>query len=137
MNRYLLDTHTAMWYFNGDKTLSKTAGEIILELSNQIHLSIISAWEIAIKHSIGKLDIDGNTADFINDADFKVSPTDEGPFIKHRNMMVILDQFSAQYLSAKMLSTKQSPTEIISSMIRRELGLSNSPDHAPAPVTTT
>jgi hypothetical protein len=42
-------------------------------------------------------------------------------------MMVILDQFSAQYLSAKMLSTKQSPTEIISSMIRRELGLSTSP----------
>jgi len=54
----------------------------------------------------------------------EVSPTDEGPFIKHRNMMVILDQFSAQYLTEKMLSTKQSPTEIISSMIRRELGLS-------------
>jgi hypothetical protein len=65
----------------------------------------------------------------------EVSPTVEGPFIKHRNMMVILDQFSAQYLTAKMLSTKQSPTEIISSMIRRELGLSNSPDHAPVPVT--
>jgi len=57
----------------------------------------------------------------------EVSPTVEGPFIKHRNMMVILDQFSAQYLSAKMLTTKQSPTEIISSMIRRELGLSTSP----------
>jgi len=67
----------------------------------------------------------------------EVSPTVEGPFIKHRNMMVILDQFSAQYLTAKMLSTKQSPTEIISSMIRRELGLSNSPDHAPMQVTTT
>jgi hypothetical protein len=53
----------------------------------------------------------------------EVSPTVEGPFIKHRNMMVILDQFSAQYLTAKMLSTKQSPTEIISGMIRRELGL--------------
>ncbi|GBU27537.1 hypothetical protein R84B8_01070 [Treponema sp. R8-4-B8] len=65
----------------------------------------------------------------------EVSPTVEGPFIKHRNMMVILDQFSAQYLTAKMLSTKQSPTEIISSMIRRELGLSTSLDHAPASTT--
>jgi hypothetical protein len=54
----------------------------------------------------------------------EVSPSVEGPFIKHRNMMVILDLFSAQYLTAKMLSTKQSPTEIISGMIRRELGLS-------------
>jgi hypothetical protein len=54
----------------------------------------------------------------------EVSQSIEGPFIKHRNMMVILDQFSVQYLTSKMLSTKQSPTEIISGMIRRELGLS-------------
>jgi PIN domain nuclease of toxin-antitoxin system len=69
MGRYLLDTHTAIWYFSGDDALSKTAKEIILPLSNEIHLSIISAWEIAIKLSIGKLDIDGNTADFIQDAE--------------------------------------------------------------------
>ena len=69
MGRYLLDTHTAIWYFSGDNALSKTAKEIILPLSNQIYLSIISAWEVAIKLSIGKLDIDGNTADFINDAE--------------------------------------------------------------------
>ncbi|MDR0472972.1 MAG: type II toxin-antitoxin system VapC family toxin [Treponema sp.] len=31
-------------------------------------LSIASAWEVAIKIGIGKLDIDGRTADFINDA---------------------------------------------------------------------
>ncbi|MCL2269935.1 MAG: hypothetical protein FWC24_01195 [Treponema sp.] len=53
----------------------------------------------------------------------EVSPTVEGPFIKHRNMMVILDQLSAQYLTAKMLATKQSPTEIIGDMVRREIGL--------------
>jgi hypothetical protein len=55
----------------------------------------------------------------------EISPTIEGPFIKHRNMMVVLDQLSAQYLTAKMLATKQSPTEIISDMIRREMGLVN------------
>ena len=52
-----------------------------------------------------------------------ISSTVEGPFIKNRNMMVVLDQISAQYLTAKMLSTKQSPTEIISNMVRREIGL--------------
>jgi PIN domain nuclease of toxin-antitoxin system len=69
MGRYLLDTHTAIWYFSGDNALSETAKKIILPLSNQIYLSIISAWEIAIKHNIGKLDIEGNTTDYINDAE--------------------------------------------------------------------
>jgi hypothetical protein len=54
----------------------------------------------------------------------EISATVEGPFIKQRNMMVILDRISSQYLTAKMLETKQSPTEIISSMIRHEIGLS-------------
>jgi len=69
MGHYLLDTHTAIWYFSGDNALSQTAKEIISPLSNQIYLSIISAWEVAIKLNIGKLDIDGNTVDFINDAE--------------------------------------------------------------------
>ena len=53
----------------------------------------------------------------------EVDPTVQGPFIKHRNMMVILDQLSAEYLKSKMLASKQSPTEIISNLIRRELSL--------------
>ena len=53
----------------------------------------------------------------------EVDPTVQGPFIKHRNKMVILDQLSAEYLMSKMLTTKQSPTEIIGNLIRRELSL--------------
>ena len=53
----------------------------------------------------------------------EVDPAVRGPFIKHRNMMVVLDQLSAEYLTAKMLATKQSPTEIIGNMIRKELSL--------------
>jgi hypothetical protein len=56
----------------------------------------------------------------------EVDPAVQGPFIKHRNMMVFLDQLSAQYLTSKMLATKQSPTEIISGMIRREMALAES-----------
>jgi len=69
MGRYLLDTHTAIWFFNGDNALSETAKNLILDTSNFKYLNIASAWEIAIKHSIGKLDIAGNTADFIHDAE--------------------------------------------------------------------
>jgi len=53
----------------------------------------------------------------------EVDPKVPGPFMKHRNRMVILDQLSAEYLTAKMLATKQSPTEIISNLIRKELSL--------------
>jgi hypothetical protein len=56
----------------------------------------------------------------------EVDPMIQGPFIKHRNMIVILDHLSAEYLTAKMLATKQSPTEIISGMVRRELSLTES-----------
>jgi PIN domain nuclease of toxin-antitoxin system len=69
MGGYLLDTHTAIWFFNGNDTLSKTANRIICDFSNPIFLSIVSAWEIAIKASMGKLNFDGKAAGFINIAE--------------------------------------------------------------------
>jgi len=65
MTGYLLDTHAAMWFFNGDTKLSKTAEQIIRDLSNPVCISIASAWEIAIKTGLGKLDFDGKVAGFI------------------------------------------------------------------------
>ena len=53
----------------------------------------------------------------------EANPNIEGPFIKNyrRTMMVALDQFSAQYLQARMLATKQTPAELISGMIQKEM----------------
>jgi PIN domain nuclease of toxin-antitoxin system len=65
MAGYLLDTHAAIWFFNGNDTLSKTANQIIRDFSNPIFISIISAWELAIKTGIGKLEFDGKAAGFI------------------------------------------------------------------------
>ena len=47
----------------------------------------------------------------------------EGPFIKNyrRSMLVALDQFSAQYMQARMLATSKTPTEIISEMVRERV----------------
>jgi hypothetical protein len=39
----------------------------------------------------------------------EVDPSVEGPFIKHRNMMVLLDHLTAEYLTSKMLATKTVP----------------------------
>jgi hypothetical protein len=55
----------------------------------------------------------------------EVNPNVEGPFIKNyrRGMMVALDQFSAQYLQSRMLATKQTPAELISSMIQKQMAV--------------
>jgi len=69
MGQYLLDTHTAIWFFNGESALSETAKRIILDLSNSKYLSMASAWELAIKIGLGKLDFQGKTAGFIDIAE--------------------------------------------------------------------
>lgn len=54
--RLLLDTHTVLWWFTDDSRLSKAARRAIALESNQIFVSAASAWEIAIKHRLGKLE---------------------------------------------------------------------------------
>jgi PIN domain nuclease of toxin-antitoxin system len=53
--KFLLDTHTFIWYVTNNQKLSLTAQQLINDGNNEILLSIVSIWEIAIKHSIGKL----------------------------------------------------------------------------------
>ena len=65
MGGYLLDTHAAIWFFNGNDALSKTANSIIRDLSNDVYISISSVWELAIKISIGKLDFAGKAKGFV------------------------------------------------------------------------
>jgi PIN domain nuclease of toxin-antitoxin system len=55
---YLLDTHTLLWFMNGDASLSKNAKAIIQNVNNKCFVSIASIWEIGIKISLNKLQID-------------------------------------------------------------------------------
>ena len=64
--RYLLDTHTFLWFLLNNDSLSKTVRDII-EDSPTLYLSIVSLWEIAIKTSIHKLNLKNRTlADLLN-----------------------------------------------------------------------
>ena len=56
--KYLLDTHTLLWFLKGDKKLSDKARRLIDNPRNEKFLSIASLWEIAIKVSLGKLILD-------------------------------------------------------------------------------
>ena len=55
--RLLLDTHTFLWFIEGNLNLSDTAINLIEDEGNQRFLSIASLWEISIKISIGKLEL--------------------------------------------------------------------------------
>ncbi len=55
--RLLLDTHTFLWFINGDPRLSNNAKKLIENVSNERLISIACLWEISIKVSIGKLNL--------------------------------------------------------------------------------
>lgn len=50
----LLDTHSLIWFLNGDDKLSDMAKSAIEDPANSKIVSIASIWEIAIKISIDK-----------------------------------------------------------------------------------
>ena len=54
---YLLDTHTLIWFLNGDKNLSSKARKSIESAGASSFVSVVSLWEIAIKISLKRLDV--------------------------------------------------------------------------------
>ena len=53
--KLLLDTCTFLWLVSGSPRLSKAAAAAFLNSGNERHLSAASAWEIAVKHALGRL----------------------------------------------------------------------------------
>lgn len=59
---YLLDTHTFIWTLGNDENLSQNALNIIHSQS-EIFVSMATFWEIAIKQSIKKFNIEDSIED--------------------------------------------------------------------------
>ncbi len=55
--RLLLDTHVWLWLTADPERLGSFAMDAVVSESNEVYLSAASAWEIVIKHSLGKLDL--------------------------------------------------------------------------------
>ena len=60
--RILLDTHALLWWLFDDPKLSRRARKAIADPATEPLVSSASAWEIAIKHRIGKLPEAGDIA---------------------------------------------------------------------------
>jgi len=61
----LLDTHTFLWWITDDRQLSVSARDFIRNKKKDLLLSSASAWEIAIKTSLGKLPLPESPEVFI------------------------------------------------------------------------
>jgi PIN domain nuclease of toxin-antitoxin system len=63
--RLLLDTSTFLWIVLGAPELSDRASDAFADPGNEVYLSAVSAWEIAIKSSIGRLPLPDRPDRFI------------------------------------------------------------------------
>ena len=58
MKKLLLDTHALLWAIGKSDELSQNIIEQLQDAKNKVFVSAISLWEIALKHSLGKLVLD-------------------------------------------------------------------------------
>jgi PIN domain nuclease of toxin-antitoxin system len=61
----LLDTCTFLWIVSGSPELSDAARKHFSDPAHEVYLSGASAWEIIVKHKLGKLPLPGTPHEFI------------------------------------------------------------------------
>lgn len=87
--RLLLDTHAFLWLATDDPRLSKRARTLAGDRKNALWLSAASVWEIAIKSSLGKLELDLPLETFFEDQmeAMSLQPLD----VERRHALVVAD----------------------------------------------
>ena len=70
--RFLLDIHILLWFLENDPKLSEQIREVINNPENLVFVSVISAWEISIKQSLGKLIAPSNLEEALQFSNFEV-----------------------------------------------------------------
>ena len=71
-----LDTHVFYWFFYEDEKLPVTLKEQI-ENEEDVYVSIVTFWELAIKSSLGKLKLPASISSLMNDCEecnFRILP---------------------------------------------------------------
>ena len=64
---FLLDTQIFLWMQAAPERLSSEVRELIVDTSTKLLLSAASAWEIAIKHGLGKLHLPEPPSSYVPD----------------------------------------------------------------------
>jgi PIN domain nuclease of toxin-antitoxin system len=88
----LLDTHTFIWYIEGNTSLTEKAREIIEFSADNVYLSIISLWEIAIKTGKNKLSMQNeydDLLDVLNSLNIEVLPITFVDTQIYKNLVIV------------------------------------------------
>jgi PIN domain nuclease of toxin-antitoxin system len=63
--RILLDTCEFLWLVAGDARLPAPVASAVRDPRNEVFLSVVSFWEISLKHGLGKLPLPLSPAQFV------------------------------------------------------------------------
>ena len=86
---YLVDTHAVIWFITADKKLPQATKSIIEDETNNCFVSIATFWEIGIKYSLGRLDLQGglnDIFDIILDSGFSLLPITPQHIVKNSDL---------------------------------------------------
>lgn len=88
--KYLIDTHILIWLAVAPEKISRNVYKILENPKNELYISTVSLWEIAIKLSINKLDLQGlEISDLIQICEEQIIQIVELPIsavMKYRNL---------------------------------------------------
>ena len=72
--RLLLDAHALLWWLADDPSLDRNARDLIADPTNEVIVSAVTVWEIAIKRAIGKLSAPDGLAAVLERSGFVEAP---------------------------------------------------------------
>jgi PIN domain nuclease of toxin-antitoxin system len=72
--RLLLDTHVFVWWYTDADRLSATARQAIADPANEVSVSAVVAWEIAIKRALGRMRFDASVEQAVAEEGFLPLP---------------------------------------------------------------
>jgi PIN domain nuclease of toxin-antitoxin system len=64
--KYILDTHTFIWWHENPNLLSERVLNLCEDVNNQLFLSMVSIWEMQIKLQLNKLSLESSLIEMIN-----------------------------------------------------------------------
>ena len=74
MSRLLLDTHTLLWWLSDVERLSEETHAAIADPHNDVFVSAITGWEIAVKQAKGRLVAPDNLSVLVEEKGFTPLP---------------------------------------------------------------
>lgn len=65
--RVLLDTHVWLWMWSEPESIRNEVRDVLEDPETEVHVSAVSAWEIAVKHAAGRLRLPGSAEAWLSD----------------------------------------------------------------------